>query len=385
MFLSHAKSLSRRSRNLGLWIDFYTHSFFDSLFEMGFEVQLHEILHRLQANRQTLLFSATLPKLLVDFAKAGLQEPTLVRLDVETKISKDLEMTFFSVKQQDKEAALLTVLRNVIKLPQETGVKFERDEENPKKRKRVAKEIVGAATEHQTIVFVSTKHHVEYISNLLITAGYQVSFIYGSLDQAARKIQIDRFRKGYTNLLVVTDVAARGIDIPVLENVINYDFVDNSKVFIHRVGRTARAGKKGWAFSFVSPEELPYMIDLQLFLARKMVVGSSKEQDPDYTSDVVIGGLPTHLLEVDSEWVKNNIFDDTNLTALKNVSMNGYKLYCKSRPSAAIESYKRAKEIVDMDEYAELNPLFCKILLTFLRYCLSGHRPNDFAVFFFTN
>ncbi|KAF9376807.1 ATP-dependent RNA helicase dbp10, partial [Podila verticillata] len=330
----------------------------DRLFEMGFEVQLHEILHRLQPNRQTLLFSATLPKLLVDFAKAGLQEPTLVRLDVDTKISKDLEMAFFSIKQQDKEAALLTVLRHVIKLPLETGVKFERDEENPKKRKRVSKEVVGAATEHQTIVFVSTKHHVEYISNILMTAGYQVSFIYGSLDQAARKIQIDRFRKGYSNLLVVTDVAARGIDIPVLENVINYDFVDNSKVFIHRVGRTARAGKKGWAFSFVSPEELPYLIDLQLFLARKMVVGSSSKEDPDYTTDVVLGGLPTHLLEIDSEWVKNNVFDDTNLQALKGVSVNGYKLYCKSRPSAAIESYKRSKEVVDMDEYAEISPLF---------------------------
>ncbi|KAF9118912.1 ATP-dependent RNA helicase dbp10, partial [Mortierella sp. 14UC] len=330
----------------------------DRLFEMGFEVQLHEILHRLQPNRQTLLFSATLPKLLVDFAKAGLQEPTLVRLDVDTKISKDLEMAFFSIKQQDKEAALLTVLRNVIRLPLDTGIKFERDEENPKKRKRVAKEVVGAATEHQTIVFVSTKHHVEYVSNILITAGYQVSFIYGSLDQAARKIQIDRFRKGYSNILVVTDVAARGIDIPVLENVINYDFVDNSKVFIHRVGRTARAGKKGWAFSFVSPEELPYLVDLQLFLARKMVVGSSSAEEPDYTSDIVLGGLPLNQLEDDSEWVKNNVFDDTNLQALKGVSMNGYKLYCKSRPSAAVESYKRAKEIVDMDEYSELSPLF---------------------------
>ncbi len=269
-------------------------------------------------------------------------------------------MAFFSIKQQDKEAALLTVLRHVIRLPLDTGVKFERDEENPKKRKRVSKEIVGAATEHQTIVFVSTKHHVEYISNILMVAGYQVSFIYGSLDQAARKIQIDRFRKGYTNVLVVTDVAARGIDIPVLENVINYDFVDNSKVFIHRVGRTARAGKKGWAFSLVTPEELPYLIDLQLFLARKMIVGSSNEEEPDYTSDIVLGGLPIHMLEVNCEWVKNHVYDDNNLQALKGVSMNGYKLYCKSRPSAAIESYKRAKEVVDMDEYAQLSPLFGK-------------------------
>ncbi|KAG0224600.1 ATP-dependent RNA helicase dbp10 [Actinomortierella wolfii] len=340
----------------------------DRLFEMGFEVQLHEILHRLPANRQTLLFSATLPKMLVDFAKAGLQEPTLVRLDVDTKISKDLEMAFFSVKQQEKEAALLTVLREVIKLPMETGVKYDpkKDgEQNGKhkktKKNKPSKEEVGAATEHQTIVFVSTKHHVEYVSNILIKAGYQVSYIYGSLDQTARKIQIDRFRKGYTNLLVVTDVAARGIDIPVLENVINYDFVDNSKVFIHRVGRTARAGKKGVAYSFVSPEELPYLIDLQLFLARKMIVGSKASengQEPDYTSDIVLGCLPLSYMENHTEWIKSHVLEDHNLNALKGVSQNGYKLYCKSRPSAAPESYKRAKEIVEMNEYAELHALF---------------------------
>ncbi|KAF9969077.1 ATP-dependent RNA helicase dbp10 [Actinomortierella ambigua] len=338
----------------------------DRLFEMGFEVQLHEILHRLPANRQTLLFSATLPKMLVDFAKAGLQEPTLVRLDVDTKISKDLEMAFFSVKQQEKEAALLTVLRDVIKLPMETGVKYDPKEnsQDSKKRKwnKPSKEEIGAATEHQTIVFVSTKHHVEYVSNILITAGYQVSYIYGSLDQTARKIQIDRFRKGYTNLLVVTDVAARGIDIPVLENVINYDFVDNSKVFIHRVGRTARAGKKGVAYSFVSPEELPYLIDLQLFLARKMIVGTSAKtengQEPDLTADIVLGCLPLSHMEVHNEWVKSHVLDDHNLSALRGVSLNGYKLYCKSRPSAAPESYKRAKEIVDMNEYAELHSIF---------------------------
>ncbi len=89
----------------------------DRLFEMGFEIALHEILQRLPTSRQTILFSATLPKSLVEFAKAGLQEPKLVRLDTESKVSPDLKMAFFSVKQAEKDACLLSLLRDVIRVP----------------------------------------------------------------------------------------------------------------------------------------------------------------------------------------------------------------------------------------------------------------------------
>src|SRR6195952_1876137 len=86
----------------------------DRLFEMGFAAQLTEILHALPATRQTLLFSATLPKSLVEFARAGLQEPKLIRLDAESKISPDLESAFFLVKNSEKEGALLQIIQNVI-------------------------------------------------------------------------------------------------------------------------------------------------------------------------------------------------------------------------------------------------------------------------------
>jgi len=89
----------------------------DRLFEMGFAAQLAEILHALPISRQTLLFSATLPKSLVEFARAGLQEPSLVRLDAESKISPDLESAFYSVKSAEKEGALLHILHDVIKMP----------------------------------------------------------------------------------------------------------------------------------------------------------------------------------------------------------------------------------------------------------------------------
>src|ERR1700712_5336918 len=122
----------------------------DRLFEMGFAPQLHEILHGLPTSRQTLLFSATLPKSLVEFARAGLQEPKLVRLDAEQKISPDLENAFFVVKSADKEGALFHIIQDVIGIP--TGAPAEKVKEpettNPKKRKRPA--TVDANTEAPT-------------------------------------------------------------------------------------------------------------------------------------------------------------------------------------------------------------------------------------------
>lgn len=330
----------------------------DRLFEMGFAVQLHEILSRLPTSRQTLLFSATLPKLLVDFAKAGLQDPTLVRLDVDTKISKDLEMAFFTIKQQEKEAALLYILRNVIKLSKSTPGSDEPSSEQDKKKKKFKKP-TSMQDLHQTIVFASTKHHVDYLANLLTLVGYQVSYVYGTLDQTARLIQINNFRNGITNILIVTDVAARGIDIPILENVINYDFVDSSKVFIHRVGRAARAGRRGWAYSLITPEELPFLMDLQLFLSRRLICGATEaaENGSDYTSDIIIGGLPRELIDDDSEWVRSRVAVDAELIGYQQTAINGYKLFCRTRPSAAAESYARAKDLIKTPRFKDPHPL----------------------------
>jgi len=228
----------------------------DRLFEMGFEVALHEILQRLPTSRQTILFSATLPKSLVEFAKAGLQDPKLVRLDAESKISSDLKVAFFSVKQAEKEACLLSLLRDVIQVPF-SSARADCDIHGADKEKQGKSNYSEKVTApHQTLIFAATKHHVEYLLNLLTAVGYAVSHIYGSLDQAARTYQMDQFRRGITSILVVTDIAARGIDIPILENVINYDFPQGARVFIHRIGRTARAGKKGSSYTFVSEWEL---------------------------------------------------------------------------------------------------------------------------------
>ncbi|KIJ39871.1 hypothetical protein M422DRAFT_230441 [Sphaerobolus stellatus SS14] len=307
----------------------------DRLFEMGFETALDEILSRLPTSRQTLLFSATLPKSLVEFAKAGLENPKLVRLDAESKISADLRLVFFSVKQAEKDACLLFLLRDVIKVP--LGSPTEAEDSKSRKGK-------NETAPHQTLVFVATKHHVEYVTNLLITAGYAVSHIYGSLDQMARKIHMDRFRRGLSNILVVTDVAARGIDIPVLENVVNYDFPAGSRVFVHRVGRTARAGRKGWAWSFVTHPELPHLLDLQLFLGRPLK--SKAESEAAYVEYMVLGTFERDKIDDDIEYIRTLHEANSALPALREVMRKGQSMYERSQGKASQASYKRSKDVV---------------------------------------
>lgn len=361
----------------------------DRLFEMGFAAQLTEILHALPSSRQTLLFSATLPKSLVEFARAGLQEPNLVRLDAESKISPDLKSAFFTIKSAEKEGALLHVLSDIIKIP--TGqtkaaarAKEEADK-NSKKRKRGDVDGVKpheSPTEHSTIIFAATKHHVDYLAALLRQSGFAVSHAYGSLDQTARKIQVQDFRTGMTNILVVTDVAARGIDIPVLANVINYDFPAQPKIFVHRVGRTARAGQRGWSYSLIRDSDAPYLLDLQLFLSKRLTLGRDGAE-PNYAEDVVVGSLVRDRLERNCEWVSKLLDEDDDLQALRSVAAKGEKLYLKTRNAASSESARRSKEVTKSKSWMALHPLFnddidyAEIEREKMLARVSGFRPQE--------
>ncbi|KAL8736124.1 MAG: hypothetical protein Q9181_002539 [Wetmoreana brouardii] len=338
----------------------------DRLFEMGFAAQLTEVLHALPQSRQTLLFSATLPRSLVEFARAGLQEPTLVRLDAESKVSPDLQSVFFTMKSAEKEGALLHVLNDIIHMPTgqtEAAAKMKEaaSERTNKKRKRSEMDGNGrndSPTKHSTIVFTATKHHVEYLAALLRQSGFAVSHVYGSLDQTARRLQVEDFRIGMTNILVVTDVAARGIDIPILANVINYDFPSQPKIYVHRVGRTARAGQNGWSYSLIRESDLPYVLDLQLFLGRRLVVGRDRVDAVNYAEDVAIGSLVRDRLETSCEWVSKTLDEDVDLPALREVATKGEKLYMKTRNSASSESVRRAKDLINAKSWMSLHPLF---------------------------
>lgn len=366
----------------------------DRLFELGFSEQLNELIASLPTSRQTLLFSATLPKSLVEFAKAGLSNPILVRLDTEMKVSDQLEMSFFTTKKNEREANLLYVLQEVIKMPLPTEDELKRyqvltrqnidaddDEEDneedtkSKKRKYKTEKLPPAnilPSKFSTIVFVPTKHHVEYITGILKDYGYLVSYIYGTLDQTARKQQLHQFRTGLTTVLVVTDVAARGIDIPILANVINFTLPSSSKIFLHRVGRTARAGNRGWAYSIVNEKELPYLLDLELFLGKKLLTsniyqsqcklleakGDFTKPRVSYTDRLVIGSVPRAGLEIYQEIFLNILTNNYDVSLLRDVSLKGEKLFYRTRQPSSIESVKRLKELLTSEHWDEQHILF---------------------------
>ena len=342
----------------------------DRLFELGFSKELDEILLSLSTNRQTLLFSATLPKSLVEFAKAGLNDPVLVRLDAESNVSEDLDMAFFGIKDGERDASLCYVLQEVIKMPLESEdqkkyienyenrymasqseSENDRQADNKMNKKRKFKKEKSRTVrelphEKSTIVFVPTKYHVEYVNSMLNALGYAVSYIYGALDQLARREQLLRFRLGKTSILVVTDVAARGIDIPVLANVINYSLPSSPKIYVHRVGRTARAGRKGWAYSLFRDSEMPYVLDLELFLGRKLLLSIQNSKEVTYNSRLVVGSLPREGIEIFVADVDSLLKRNFDLSTLRDVALRGEKQYIKTRESPSNESVKRSKEVL---------------------------------------
>ena len=334
----------------------------DRLFEMGFQAQLTEILYSLPVSRQTLLFSATLPSSLVEFTRAGLHDPLMVRLDSETKISPDLENAFLSVKEEDKDGALLYLLSNVIRMSPKhvQDVKSFDSKKRKRENKKPSQRALDPPTDQSTIIFVASQKEVEYLTTLLTTAGFATSFVYGSLDQTARKQQIENFRNGLTTALVVTDVAARGIDIPMLANVVNYDFPPRPKIFVHRVGRTARAGRRGWSYNLIETSDMPYLLDLQLFLGRKLVMGKKDFQISSFAQDIVVGGFPRSSIEPSCEFVTNLLESDIDVNQQHLVAARAKKRYTRIRSAASVESVHRAKDMSRIKELQEAHPIFQK-------------------------
>uniref|UniRef100_A0A3P8Y9Q4 ATP-dependent RNA helicase DDX54 n=1 Tax=Esox lucius TaxID=8010 RepID=A0A3P8Y9Q4_ESOLU len=322
----------------------------DRLFEMGFADQLQEIIRRLPDNRQTLLFSATLPKLLVEFARAGLTEPVLIRLDLDSKLSELLKLGFFHLRMDDKPALLLHLLRNVVK-PQE-----------------------------QTVVFVATKHHVEYLKELLTSEGIECAYIYSALDQTARKINIGKFVHRKAMVLIVTDVAARGIDIPLLDNVINYNFPSKAKLFLHRVGRVARAGRSGASYSLVCTDEIPFLYDLHLFLGRPLQLATPEHHPGTSYSDGVFGRVPQSILDDEESQLITAHETSDDLQNLRRIADNAYKQYIKSRPMPSPESIKRVKntELPGMAVHPLLGSGLEKMELERLQMvdCIKGYKAR---------
>lgn len=291
----------------------------DRLFEPGFKEieQVNEILMRLPDTKQTLLFSATMPQKLADFAKAGMKNPVFVRLDVESNLSDSLKSMYLHCAHNDKFAALLHLLKNFV------------------------------TKEQMTVVFMPTKHHIEYAKLLLQNLRIDCCYVYSSLDPEERKINISRFTKKICRVMLVTDIAARGIDIPMLDIVINYNFPSKPKLFIHRVGRVARAGRSGCAISLVSHDETAYLHALHIFLDTELLVASRSDAkcDPDNLPDRMLGAVPQNVIDEENEVLRIWHEHDVELKSMVKVCDNAMKPYLKMREPASHYSIQSAKDI----------------------------------------
>ncbi len=194
----------------------------DRMLDLGFTVQIERIMKYLPKQRQTLLFSATLPKNIVGISKKYLDNPVRVAVgEVHAPIEK-IKQEILRVEQRDKYPQLIK------QLDARTG---------------------------SIIVFVKTKHGAEKMAIRLRKQHHSVEAIHGDLRQSRRDRVISGFRDGKNRILVATDIAARGLDIPHIEHVINYDLPQCPEDYIHRIGRTARAGAEGEALCFVTPDD----------------------------------------------------------------------------------------------------------------------------------
>ena len=306
----------------------------DRLIEMGFAAQIRQIATTLPENCQKVMLSATMPKMLVEFTKNGFAtDPQVVRLDQEATVSEELRIAFITSRSADKDAALLHTLSHI-----------QRDKtENEAQRTGL------------TLIFAATRHHVEYITTLLTATGVNATLVYGTLHQDARKQNLADFRSGKKPVLVVTDVAARGIDVPLIDHVIHYQFPPSAKLFVHRSGRAARAGRIGYSWALVEPDEMPYMVDLHLFLGRRLSTGESTYTLSDMTPDMVhYGCVPESILTQEVENVKRILESEETgsqetelLRTMTKVCNNAMKQYRKTRPEASREGVRRAKAILE--------------------------------------
>ena len=194
----------------------------DRMLDMGFGVQLDRIAEYLPKTRQTLMFSATLSTNIERLSKKYLNNPQRVSIDTSLQPAPKIQQESIHLKVMEKMTHLLQQLDR---------------------------------REGSIIVFVKTRRKAESLSKELRHHGHNTEAMHGDLNQRRRELVIHGFRIGKSRILVATDVAARGLDIPDVMHVINYDLPECPEDYVHRIGRTGRAGAEGFALSFISPED----------------------------------------------------------------------------------------------------------------------------------
>lgn len=212
----------------------------DRMLDMGFVNDVKKVIRHLPRERQNLLFSATMPKEIEQLANSILKNPVSVKVDPVSSTVDRIDQSLYFVNKPDKKRLLATLLRD----PAITSA----------------------------LVFSRTKHGANAIAAFLTKQGIPAAAIHGNKSQTARVTALENFKNGTIRVLVATDIAARGIDISELSYVFNFDLPEVPETYVHRIGRTGRAGAEGVAISFCSPEERDYLAGIEKLNRKKILV-----------------------------------------------------------------------------------------------------------------
>jgi len=212
----------------------------DHMLDLGFIKDIQDLIRFLPRKRQTLFFSATINDKIKKLAYSLVKDAIRIQIAPDDPVARNIAHSVAFIEMDDKRFFLARLI-----------------EENP---------------DHKILVFVRTKVRAERVSKALERAGIQSITIHGDKDQHDRLDVMKQFREGSVKILIATDVSARGIDIPDVDQVVNYDLPEVAENYVHRVGRTGRADKKGLAVSFCSPEEKPILDEIESFLGKPVTV-----------------------------------------------------------------------------------------------------------------
>ncbi|KAA0989371.1 DEAD/DEAH box helicase [Dyadobacter sp. UC 10] len=221
-------------------LEFFVLDEADRMLDMGFVHDVKKVLRLLPQKRQSLFFSATMPPAIVALANTILDQPVKVEVTPVSSTADTIRQSVFFVDKSDKNNLLLHILKD---------------------------QSISTA-----LVFTRTKHGADKVVKVLRKAGVTSEAIHGNKSQNARQTALKNFKSQTTRVLVATDIAARGIDVDDLTHVINYEIPNVPETYVHRIGRTGRAGAKGIAFSFCDREEKLFLRDIHKLIAKNIPV-----------------------------------------------------------------------------------------------------------------
>lgn len=212
----------------------------DRMLDMGFVHDVKKVLKVLPEKKQSLFFSATMAPEIMKLADTILVDPAKVEVTPVSSTANTIKQAVYYVKKSDKKNLLIHLLKD--------------------------------GEIDRALVFTRTKHGADRVARDMTKAGVQAEAIHGNKSQNARVRALDNFKKSQTRVLVATDIAARGIDVDDLSHVINYELPNEPETYVHRIGRTGRAGASGVALSFCDAEETSYLVDIQKLISKSVPV-----------------------------------------------------------------------------------------------------------------